>query len=329
MRDTMSNWQKELAEGLASVSELLQFVGLPKEHGSVQACQVFKTKVPKRFAALMEKGNPEDPLLLQVLPKAEELHAYPYYVEDPLQEKEAIKADGLLHKYHGRVLLTLTGTCAINCRYCFRRHFPYSNNNPQKNKWHDALEYIANDTSIMEVILSGGDPLIVNDNSLFYFLRNLEKITHVKIIRFHTRLPVVLPSRIDDMFLARLAELNLKKIFIFHSNHPNEINHEVARACSDLKKIGVSLFNQSVLLQGVNDCAFVLRDLSLRLFECDVIPYYLHLLDKVAGAMHFDTPKGDAQKIHDKLQSLLPGYLVPKLVQEIPNHKNKTLVNKS
>ncbi|CEK09415.1 putative lysine aminomutase [Legionella hackeliae] len=326
MRDTSVSWQKILAQGFASVNELLEFLSLPVTLGSVKAEQTFKTRVPRGFAARMEAGNPNDPLLLQVLAVDEELQDVDGFEADPLAENAATSQQGLLHKYQGRVLLTLTGVCAVNCRYCFRRHFPYQDNNPGREGWQTVLDYIANDVTIHEVILSGGDPLLATNSSLRRFLRQLEQIAHVKILRFHTRVPVVLPERIDEEFLELLSSSSLRKVIVIHSNHANELDDSVAQACQLLRQAGCSLLNQSVLLKGINDDVESLVTLSEQLFQCDVLPYYLHLLDKVKGAAHFDIPLETSLTLYRQLQKRLPGYLVPRLAREEPGRASKTLV---
>lgn len=325
MRDSKLSWQKILAQGFATANELLAFLQLPPTLGNSVAEKTFKTRVPRGYAQRMQPGNARDPLLLQVLAVGEELQPHEGFVQDPLVEKQVNPIAGLMHKYHGRVLLTVTGSCAINCRYCFRRHFPYDNNNPGREGWQQSIAYIANDPSIQEVILSGGDPLIASDTLLATLLEQLAAISHVKTLRFHTRIPVVLPERIDAGLLQLLNEIPCKKVMVLHCNHANELNEDVAQACDMLRQAGCVLLNQAVLLAGVNDDAQVLASLSERLFACGVLPYYLHLLDKVQGAAHFDIPKQRALSLYHELQALLPGYLVPKLAREEPGKKNKTL----
>ena len=319
------NWQKVLAQGFSSSHALLEFLGLPASLASCDAETQFKTRVPVSFAGRMQRGNPVDPLLLQVLARPQELTAGLQFSQDPLQETDTNPLPGLLHKYHGRVLLTLVGSCAINCRYCFRRHFPYENNNPGRQGWQSIFDYIRRDTSIREVILSGGDPLLATDVMLQEFVQGLVSIKHVKILRFHTRIPIVLPERIDESFLTFLAAVPLKKVVVLHCNHGQEIDAAVESACFALQSAGCSLLNQSVLLRGVNDNPRVLATLSERLFDCQVLPYYLHLLDKVSGTTQFDIPEPEIDAIYQTLQSLLPGYLVPRLVREIPGRASKVL----
>ena len=326
MRDYSISWQKILAQGFATVNELLEFLALPSGLGSTAADKQFKTRVPRSFAARMQRGNPRDPLLLQVLAVEEELSVADGYVADPLRESKGNPLPGLLHKYQGRVLLTLTGACAVNCRYCFRRHFPYQNNNPGRDGWQQVLDYVRADTSIREVILSGGDPLLAADAVLAELIQQLEAIRHLQTLRFHTRIPIVLPERINKDLLKLLGTTRLKKVVVLHSNHAQELDEQVAEACSALRQVGCHLLNQSVLLKGINDEATILAELSERLFACGVLPYYLHLLDTVAGAAHFDLQQTAALAIYRQLQKQLAGYLVPRLAREEPGKASKTLL---
>lgn len=326
MRESISSWQQILAQGFAQASDLLTFLRLPVAEGSPLAEKQFKTRVPRGFAARMQAGNRHDPLLLQVLAIEDELQVQPGFIQDPLDEVSTNAIPGLIHKYHGRVLLTVTGACAINCRYCFRRHFPYQDNNPGRAGWQPVLDYIIADQNIHEVILSGGDPLLANDAILAPLLEQLAAIPHLTTLRIHTRIPVVLPERIDESLIALLKTNRLQKVVVLHSNHAQELDAQVALACAKLSNAGCHLLNQSVLLAGVNDDAITLARLSERLFTCGVLPYYLHLLDKVQGAAHFDVPLSDALAIFQQLQGLLPGYLVPRLAREKAGAKHKLLV---
>ncbi|MGX6642889.1 EF-P beta-lysylation protein EpmB [Legionella pneumophila] len=325
MRDTSLSWQKILAQGFTSTTDLLDFLELPRSEGNLFAEKQFPSRIPLGFAKRMQKGNPKDPLLLQVLAKEDELTEADDYVIDPLSESNTL-IKGLLHKYHGRVLLTLTGVCAVNCRYCFRRHFPYQANNPGRRGWKEVCAYIANDPSITEVILSGGDPLLAANLVLEELLQSLEEISHIHTLRIHTRIPIVLPERIDKGLLDLLTNTRFKKVIVIHCNHPQELDESVLRACSDLKKAACYLLNQSVLLAGINDNAGILSKLSHALFDYGIMPYYLHLLDKVKGSAHFDMPLPRAQSIYHQLQSLVPGYLLPRLAREEPGRSSKTLL---
>jgi EF-P beta-lysylation protein EpmB len=281
-----------------------------------QAAHHFMLKVPHSFIARMEKKNIHDPLLRQVLPLGEELQKMTGYSSDPLGEKQFNPVSGLLHKYQGRVLLTYAATCAINCRYCFRREFPYQKNNPGSSGWQDSLNYISKDRSIKEVILSGGDPLVRNDNQLKELIEKLIQIPHVTRLRIHSRIPVVLPERITTELINVLTGTRLKTVMVIHCNHAQEINLEVKQAMNRLTEAHILLLNQSVLLKGVNDKAETLIALSEALFEIGVQPYYLHVLDKVQGTAHFDLPRNAAIQLHQTMAKHLPGYLVPRLVVE-------------
>ena len=326
MRDSTSSWQKKLAQGFATAHELLDFLQLPLALAEGLAERTFKTRVPRGFAARMQRGNQNDPLLLQVLAVARELAIVDGFVTDPLVEAEANPIQGLIHKYHGRVLLTVTGACAVHCRYCFRRHFPYEENNPGRNGWQPVLNYISKDPNIHEVILSGGDPLLANDTVLSELVALLETVPHLRTLRIHSRIPVVLPERINEGLITILMATRLHTVVVLHCNHAQELDNSVFVACKALRDAGCHLLNQSVLLKGVNDSASVLASLSQRLFEFGVLPYYLHLLDKVQGAAHFDVSPQDALDIFKALQCLLPGYLVPRLAHEEAFHKHKTLL---
>lgn len=326
MREPTLSWQQILSQGFAQAGALLDFLHLPVTEGSGLAEKQFKTRVPRGFAARMQPGFRHDPLLLQVLAIDDELHTPAGFVEDPLDEASSNSIPGLIHKYQGRVLLTLTGACAVHCRYCFRRHFPYQDNNPGRLGWKPVLDYIAKDTGIHEVILSGGDPLLATDAVLTALCSKLEAIPHVTTLRIHTRIPVVLPERVTGELIQWLMNSRLQIVVVLHSNHAQELDAHVQTACEKLREAGCHLLNQSVLLAGVNDSADTLAALSRRLFACGVLPYYLHLLDKVQGAAHFDVSLHDAQAIFQQLQALLPGYLVPRLAREEAGKKHKTLM---
>lgn len=323
-------WKQELAEAIEDPAELLRFVGLQNDadrlQKAVSAQSLFKLRVTRSFAKRIENGNPLDPLLLQVLPLGAEHQSAEGFSADPVGDLHAQKQPGLLHKYHGRVLLITTGSCAINCRYCFRREYPYSEASATQSQWQASLDYIAADSSISEVILSGGDPLMLSDKRLDKLISHLEAIPHLKRLRIHSRLPVVLPSRVTDGLCQRLSNSRLQAVVVIHSNHAQELNQEVAEATNKLKQAQITCLNQAVLLKGVNDSLSALRDLSERLFEIGVLPYYLHLLDKVKGAAHFDVAEDCAVQLMSQMQSQLPGFLVPKLVKELSGKPCKTPV---
>lgn len=312
------NWQQQLADAFNNVEELCRYLRLSPDDlpVCVEATLNFPLRVPLSFAACMEKGNPYDPLLRQVLPIKAELADYPGFSNDPVGDLAAATQTGVLHKYHGRVLLINTGSCAINCRYCFRRNFPYPDLQLGKQTEDAAIQSIQNDPSISEVILSGGDPLLLSDSRLARLIQQLDDITHLKRIRIHSRLPIVLPARITDEFINTLRLGSKQMIIVVHCNHANEISDHVIAACKLLRNSGITLFNQSVLLKGVNDNAEVLGELSEQLFNQGIIPYYLHLLDKAAGTGHFEVSETEALALIRQVQATRPGYLVPKLVKE-------------
>ncbi|MDG1496071.1 MAG: EF-P beta-lysylation protein EpmB [Porticoccaceae bacterium] len=323
------DWKVQLSQAVTSIDQLLSCLDLSPEQlsASQQAASEFALKVPRPFIQRMQPGDPRDPLLLQVLPVTAEMQPSPDYNKDPLEESKHNPIAGIVHKYANRLLLVISPACAINCRYCFRRHFPYAENRQSKQQWQSALDYIRSDMSINEVIYSGGDPLAANDSFLGWLTAEIAEIAHIKRLRIHTRLPLVIPARIDQSFLKWATATRLKPIVVLHINHANEIDAEVAGAIKKLLDAGMQVLNQSVLLRGVNDSALALAELSERLFDCGVSPYYLHLCDPVAGAQHFDLDETTAKQIYGQLQTLLPGFLVPKLVREIPNRQSKTLIS--
>jgi len=322
----MPSWQNQLSEAIKSPEALISALELPISLlAEIKiAHQLFPIRVPLSFINKMEKGNINDPLLKQVIPLSAELVKNAEYTFDPVGDVAAEKTPGLLHKYHGRVLLTVTGACGIHCRYCFRRHFDYSASNPGKQNWQNSLDYIRKDPSIYEVILSGGDPLTLSDQKLSALINQIAEIPHIRFLRIHTRQIIVLPERVNSELLQWINNTRLKCIFVIHTNHPAEIGEDTKVALQKLKSANVELLNQSVLLRDVNDSADTLEQLSLSLIESGVHPYYLHLLDKVAGAAHFDTPEKKAAELLNTLQTRLPGYLVPKLVREISGAPFKT-----
>jgi EF-P beta-lysylation protein EpmB len=274
----------------------------------------------------MRKGDPDDPLLRQVLPDAAEIRAAQGFVPDPVGDLEAQEGRGLLHKYQGRVLMIASGACAVHCRYCFRREFPYSETTASRAQWQSALAYLRGHREVREVVLSGGDPLTLTDQRLAELNGHLEQIPHLLRIRVHSRLPVVLPERIDSELLAWLGNTRLQRVMVIHANHPRELSRAVRGALIELRKVGVTVLNQSVLLKGVNDTADTLAQLSETLYDAGTLPYYLHMLDKVRGAAHFEVRHDRALEIYRQLQSRLPGYLLPRLVREQAGATAKTLL---
>lgn len=323
-----TNWQKEFANSVTEPNELLELLELNKETyiEDIKARSLFAMRVPRPFIAKMEKGNPNDPLLLQVLPLKQEFELHPEFSKDPLTEQET-PVKGLLHKYKSRVLLIFKAGCAVNCRYCFRRHFPYGDNHLNKVQLRETLSYIQAHPEINEVILSGGDPLMAKDDALLWFVEQLEAIKHVTRLRIHTRLPVVIPSRITNELCALFANTRLNIVFVTHINHANEIDQTLVDAMAKLKHAGVTLLNQAVLLKDVNNHVIAQVNLSERLFDAGILPYYLHVLDKVEGAQHFYVSDNDAIALHSELLTELPGFLVPKLVREIGGEKSKTPID--
>ena len=320
----MQDWQRSLANTINDAHALLSDLNLsPDSSAETTLIPNFPLRVPREFVARMEKGNPNDPLLLQVLPLLKETEYHPGFCHDPVGESAKNPIPGLLHKYHGRVLLTVAAGCAIHCRYCFRRHFPYEDNVPGTTGWQRALDYINNDPSIEEVIFSGGDPLMLKDKPLSTLVNRLEAIKHLKRLRIHTRLPIVIPGRITNSLISCLNETRLQSVIVLHANHPNEIDHSVTHALEKFQPTNITLFNQSVLLKNINDQADCLEKLSHALFEANVIPYYLHLLDRVHGAAHFEVSEQTALKIIQQMTHRLPGFLVPKLVREVAGEPSK------
>ncbi len=321
------NWQSQLSDLITDPSELLSLLELSSDQllsGAILASEKFKLRVPRAFVGKMNAKNPLDPLLLQVLPHHLELEEHPEFVTDPLGEEAANQLPGVLHKYKSRFLLTLTGACAVHCRYCFRRHFPYQENLPKNDDWLNIKNYIEANPDINEVILSGGDPLTLSNRKLALWLERLSSLKQVKILRIHSRVPIVIPNRIDEQLISLLKNSRLRIVLVVHSNHASELDDFTCSKLLQLSDEHITVLNQAVLLKGVNDSAETLVDLSYRLFEARVMPYYLHVLDKVKGAQHFDLILSEIDAIYQDVLASLPGYLVPKLVREIAGEKNKT-----
>jgi len=318
-------WQREMARAIRDPAELLELLGLDAAFlpAARRAAERFPLLVPRSFVERMGHADPEDPLLRQILPLDAELASQRGFVADPVGDLPAAAAPGVLRKYRGRTLLIATGACAVNCRYCFRREYPYADNHASKDGWRDALETIADDDDCVEVILSGGDPLMLADRRLEALSDALRALPRIRRLRIHTRVPVVLPSRVDDGLIEWLGGLHCQAVMVLHTNHPNEIDSAVRDAAGRLRTAGVTLLNQSVLLRGVNDSAETLCALSETLFASGVLPYYLHLLDPVRGAGHFDVPAADAVALVREAAARLSGYLVPRLVRETPGAPSK------
>ncbi len=319
-------WRQELATAFRDPHELCRFLGLDAATAIEAAAATggFPFLVPRAFAARMRRGERDDPLLLQVMPRAAEALSAAGYAADPLDEARFLAGPGLVRKYAGRVLLLMTGGCGVNCRYCFRREFPYAESGATRRGLEAALEAVAADASLTEVILSGGDPLLVGDEELAAVVERLDAIPHLRRLRVHTRMPVVLPSRVDAGLVGVLGRSRLSRVVVIHANHPAELDDDVADAMRRLAAVPAVLLNQAVLLRGVNDSAATLEGLSERLVEIGVVPYYLHVLDRVRGAAHFEVPESEARRLHRALQESLPGYAVPRLVREVPGERSKT-----
>ncbi|HEY0974243.1 MAG TPA: EF-P beta-lysylation protein EpmB [Solimonas sp.] len=326
-RQQAPQWQHELREAYSRPEELLAALGLPALPAlAANRLRGFPLRVPRSYVARMRPGDPEDPLFLQVWPAALEQEDAPGFVLDAVGDLHKLRGGGLIHKYHGRALVIATGACAVHCRYCFRRHFPYGEQLGARDHWRQALETIAADPSIEEVILSGGDPLSLSDDKLAEFARGLDAIAHVRRLRLHTRQPIVLPSRVDERLLDWLDASRLQKVFVLHANHANELDERVRDAIRPLRERGITLLNQAVLLRRINDSSAALADLSEKLLECGILPYYLHLLDRVAGAAHFLVDDAEATSLMRELSARLPGYLIPRLVREEPGATSKTWI---
>jgi L-lysine 2,3-aminomutase len=318
-------WQDALRDAVRDADELCRLLDLPAEVAAAarESAGQFPLFVPRGFVARMRPGDPNDPLLRQVLPVVDETQAVPGFATDPVDDAAAVRQPGLLQKYDGRVLLITTGTCAVHCRYCFRRSFPYDTSPRSIDDWRPAIEEIATDDSIREVILSGGDPLTLVDSTLAELIDELAAIEHIRRLRVHTRLPIVIPERVTDSLINALCGAGQATIVVVHANHANELDEHVAAALTKLADAGFTMLNQAVLLAGVNDSVEAQVALSERLVDLRVLPYYLHQLDRVAGAAHFEVPVETGRAIVEGLRAQLPGYAVPRYVQEVSGAANK------
>ncbi|AFP85496.1 lysine-2,3-aminomutase-related protein [secondary endosymbiont of Heteropsylla cubana] len=326
---TKEDWLHQLADSITDPMNLLQLLNLenhPELRKGAEARRLFPFRVPRAFAARMIKEDPEDPLLRQVITTLEEFNLKVDYHNNPLDEQDNTVL-GLIKKYKNRALILVKGNCAVNCRYCFRRHFPYHENQANKKNWPHIANYIRNHHELNEIILSGGDPLMAKDNELDEIICLLEDIPHINTLRIHTRLPVVIPARITVSLCQRLANCRFKVVLVTHINHPHEIDIELSNSINLLNNANVTLLNQSVLLRGINDNADTLASLSQALFSVGILPYYLHVLDKVQGAAHFIVEDIQARQIIKKLLEKISGYLVPRLVREIAGEASKTLLD--
>ncbi len=323
------SWQQQLAQAITKPAQLIDALNLDPDDfaDNVAASQQFSIKVPLAYLNKMQRNNSLDPLLLQVMAQSRESLPVAGYSRDPVGDLAANKTPGLLHKYHGRVLLITTAACAVHCRYCFRRHFPYSEQQAGREQWAQAINYIQHDNSIKEVILSGGDPLVLSDQRLDDLISQLENIPHVSRLRIHSRLPVVLPDRITDTLVKRLESSRFNVCLVIHANHANEITPIEINALQKLKRAGINLLNQAVLLNGINHHIDDQINLSEALYRAGVLPYYLHLLDPVEGAAHFDVNSPNALALIKQMQTRLPGFLIPRLVRETAGELSKTPAN--
>ena len=325
------SWQRDMQKAIRSVKSLLEYLELdPKDAPySVDDSAKFPLLVTQSYANKMVKGSWQDPLLLQVLPKSEERNLNPNYVDDAVGDLPAQVIPGLLHKYSSRALLMSAPNCAIHCRYCFRREFPYETLPHGKANWLAAWTYLESSPEIEEIIFSGGDPLFMDNGRLENLLERAIALPQIKTIRFHSRIPIVLPSRIDAGLIEIFRKVVAKKslVMVIHSNHPHEIAGDCKLALSELKESGALLLNQSVLLKGINDTCDILTELSRVLLQSGVLPYYMHQLDRVTGTAHFEVLEKDGLKLMAELRAKLPGYLVPRYVRELSGEAHKTLIS--
>ena len=326
-----TDWRSLLQNVFREPKNLLEFLQLdnPEYLKQINTDSNFKMLVPLSYAQKMKKGDWNDPLLKQVLPiDAESVETFGF-VNDPTGDLKAEVSSGLLHKYKGRVLLVTTGACPVHCRYCFRREFPYANSIPDKKQWQSTLDVMQQDSSIHEVILSGGDPLMLSDDRLEKMCVEIAAIPHVKTLRFHTRVPVFLPERINQNLLDILSKLEIQKVMVIHVNHANELDVNVGQALSKLRAVGFNLLNQSVLLKDINDNVAILAELSHALIANQVLPYYLHQLDRIQGSAHFEVGRKQSITLVEGLRNQLPGYLVPRLVEDISGERSKLPIEKN
>lgn len=328
---TLMTWQRHLSEAVRSSTDLLKFLQIPAESISLPGLSAaaeaeFPVLVPLSFLQRMTPGDPNDPLLRQVLALGTEQNSVPGFVSDPVADADAHRMPGLLQKYAGRALLMASGACAVHCRYCFRREYPYADEPRRTEDWEPALREIAKDGTLSEIILSGGDPLMLSDDRLSWLCRKLDDIPHLERIRLHTRLPIVLPDRVTEQLLTVLTARRCQTIMVVHANHANELTADCAIALKRLTAAGIPVLNQAVLLKGINDSVDILEHLCRRAANLGVMPYYLHQLDRVRGAADFEVPVDVGQRLMTALAERLPGYAVPKYVQEIPGQPGKTLI---
>ena len=320
------SWHDSLSQAIRDPDILIDYLGLPNElkKPAQAASQLFPLLAPLSFVARMRPADPTDPLLKQVLPLESELLEVPGFAVDAVGDSESRRAPGLLHKYQGRALMISTGACAVHCRYCFRRHYPYGSEPRRLDDWEPAFALLEHDTSISEVLLSGGDPLMLTDARLGDLVERLATIPHLRRLRIHSRLPIVLPDRVEDPLIDLLTRTRLTPVFVVHTNHPSEVVDDCEQALRRLVRSGVTTLNQTVLLRGINDNVETLANLSERLIDVGVIPYYLHQLDQVHGTAHFEVEEAKGSALIAELRKCLPGYAVPRYVREDAGAKHKT-----
>ncbi|MGO8744600.1 MAG: EF-P beta-lysylation protein EpmB [Thermoguttaceae bacterium] len=322
-----ANWQAALADAVTDATELCRLLDLPSSLGEgAKAAGGFPLLVPRTFLSRIRPGDPNDPLLLQVLPLSAEKISPPHFRKDPVGDAEATCRPGLLGKYDGRLLMVTTGACAVHCRFCFRRHFPYNLVHSGVKSWEGALAKIGEAFAVHEVILSGGDPLTIEDEELRQLIIQISQIPHIQRLRIHTRLPIVLPQRVTDSLLAGLRQTRLTPIAVIHTNHPAEIDGAVVDALDRFVDAGIPVLSQTVLLRGVNDHVETLAALFERLVNVRVMPYYLHQMDQVTGAAHFEVPEATGVRLIEELRGRLPGYAVPRYVRETPRGLSKEVL---
>lgn len=323
-----SSWQNQFQQAIRDPVELCRQVQLPESYlePAIRAAVDFPVFAPLNYVQRMKLADPSDPLLMQILPIEDELQQVDGFETDPVGDELSKRQPGLIQKYKGRVLLIATGTCAIHCRYCFRRHYPYAEEPTSLAQWQPAIDSIAADESIHEVILSGGDPLSLSDTKLTKLAQELDRIQHLKRLRIHTRLPIVIPDRVTEDLLAWLTGTHMQSFVVLHANHANELSTDVLRRVLHLRESGVTLLNQSVLLRGVNDNFVALKELCEQLSDNGVLPYYLNQLDRVQGAAHFEVSVAKGKRLIEQLRSHLPGYAVPRYVREIAGESNKVVL---
>ncbi|HEV3138092.1 MAG TPA: EF-P beta-lysylation protein EpmB [Pirellulales bacterium] len=322
------SWQEALKDAVRDAAELCRLVGLPPQYvsGAALAARDFSVFAPRGYIARMRPGDARDPLLRQVLPLEDEQTVPAGFTADPVGDRAATRSPGLLHKYHSRVLMVTTGACAVHCRYCFRRHFPYTEGPRSPDDWQPAIEAIAADSTLREVILSGGDPLTLVDVHLAELACRLAAIPHLRRLRIHTRLPIMIPERITEELIDWFRGTRLAPIMVIHANHAAELDGAVETAIARLADAGIPLLNQAVLLAGVNDHADTLAELCERLVDLRVMPYYLHQLDRVAGAAHFEVSESKGRALIGQLRDRLPGYAVPRFVRERAGENHKAIL---